>query len=449
MPLWWNPLFNIKQRALIDSWRDHLGMVRIRDTITKDTRLPLDDEDITDRFDDCFRRAGSSGYHASGGKIITLNSILKQWNNIIETIPKYILKTARGITLPDYTKYGPGARMLRRAGWRPGQGIGKTPGRAHPVETPEGTSNRAGLGIRIKPNRKSKITAARKKYKATMWEGTLQYGTYEPSTSTFTCYDLTTRGRPYPANRSYTIPSTNIAEALWWGSGIVGAATRYFPHPKGWKVRGPDCFLDEVSVKKLTLAYTLPKQIPPSCIAAWEQRLGSIDWRQVGLKYTERLLTPKDFMTHFKLILHRALYTRHINPDCLSRLATNCRLCHAATERIGHLPDCSTLQPIFSSFLRLAGCNPTDPTDRSRLLLLGLASPPLPQALSDLHLIMWKFILIHFTLVDLEHKPFRPRDVWLGAVRRYASKANKLTHKVRVKQGGARRSNVLLSRLTC
>ena len=50
---------------------------------------------------------------------------------------------------------------------------------------------------------------------------------------------------------------------------------------------------------------------------------------------------------------------------------------------------------------------------------------------------MWKFILIHFTLVDLEHKPFRPRDVWLGAVRRYASKANKLTHKVRVKQARA------------
>ena len=36
--------------------------------------------------------------------------------------------------------------------------------------------------------------------------------------------------------------------------------------------------------------------------------------------------------------------------------------------------------------------------------------------------------------MDLEHKPFKPRDVWLGAVRRYASKANKLTHKIRAKQ---------------
>ena len=157
----------------------------------------------------------------------------------------------------------------------------------------------------------------------------------------------------------------------------------------------------------------------------------------LGVKYSERLLTPKDFMTHFKLILHRALYTRHINPDHTSRLATNCRLCHAATERIGHLPNCSALQPIFKSFLSLAGCNPTDPLEHSRLILLGLTSPPLPQALSDLHLIMWKFILIHFTLVDLEHKPFKPRDVWLGAVRRYASKANKLTYKIRVKQARA------------
>ena len=62
-------------------------------------------------------------------------------------------------------------------------------------------------------------------------------------------------------------------------------------------------------------------------------------------------------------------------------------------------------------------------------MLLGLSDPPLPKALSDFHLVLWKFILIHFTLVDLENKPFHQNVVWTGAVRRYASKVNALTFK--------------------
>ena len=46
------------------------------------------------------------------------------------------------------------------------------------------------------------------------------------------------------------------------------------------------------------------------------------------------------------------------------------------------------------------------------------------------HLILWKFILIHLTLVDLENRPFVADDVWTGAIRRYLSKANVLTFRV-------------------
>ena len=260
------------------------------------------------------------------------------------------------------------------------------------------------------------------------------YGTYQPDTSTFTRYYISTRGRPYPANQSYTIPPSNITPALWWGNGIVGAASRHFPHPKGWKVRGPDCYLDEVTVKLLTLAYSLPKQVPPSCIKAWEARLGVIPWDIIGRKYREKLLTPKDFMTHFKLILHRALYTRHINPDHINKLTTKCRLCGKTTEKIEHLANCTALEPIWKKFCSLIGRHPSYPNDIARLLLLGLANPPLLQSHSDFHLILWKFILIHFTLVDVRHKPFRHESVWKGAVRRYASKANKLTHSILLKQ---------------
>ena len=67
---------------------------------------------------------------------------------------------------------------------------------------------------------------------------------------------------------------------------------------------------------------------------------------------------------------------------------------------------------------------------RDRLILLRLFDPPLPKALSDFHLILWKFILIRLTLVDFEDKPFLADDVWTGAIRRYLSKANVLTFRV-------------------
>ena len=113
-------------------------------------------------------------------------------------------------------------------------------------------------------------------------------------------------------------------------------------------------------------------------------------------------------------------------------------------RRIEHLPNCPVLEPLWGSFLKLAGLKLPDSIARKRLLLLGLSNPPLPQSLSDLHLILWKFTLIHFTLVDLQKKPFKTDDVWLSAVRRYASKANKLTHHIRSKQMRAEATNAAL-----
>ena len=89
-----------------------------------------------------------------------------------------------------------------------------------------------------------------------------------------------------------------------------------------------------------------------------------------------------------------------------------------------HLPRCRCLDPIWKRFAKLAHLRPRDDNSRDRLILLRLFDPPLPKALSDFHLILWKFILIRLTLVDLEDKPFVADDVWTGAIQRYLSKAN-------------------------
>ena len=100
-------------------------------------------------------------------------------------------------------------------------------------------------------------------------------------------------------------------------------------------------------------------------------------------------------------------------------------------EGVRHLP--RSLDPIsWKRFTKIAHLHPRDDNARDRLILLhvGLSDPPLPKALSDFHLILWKFILIRLTLVNLENKPFVADDVWTGAIRRYLSKANVLTFRV-------------------
>ena len=95
-------------------------------------------------------------------------------------------------------------------------------------------------------------------------------------------------------------------------------------------------------------------QVTPTCIATWIRRLGEIDWAEIGAKYREKLLTPKDFMTHFKLILHNALLTRNKDKTRLAIGNTQCRLCGEAKESVTHLPRCRCLTPIFNKFMTLS-----------------------------------------------------------------------------------------------
>ena len=92
------------------------------------------------------------------------------------------------------------------------------------------------------------------------------------------------------------------------------------------------------------------------------------------------------------------------------------------------------------------------PTQRDRIVLFGdtecAPSPQvLHQATSDMHFILWKFVLIHFTAVDLDNKKFDRSEVIKGALRRYVSKANAISAKVSLKRklADARQKDVDIS----
>jgi hypothetical protein len=69
-------------------------------------------------------------------------------------------------------------------------------------------------------------------------------------------------------------------------------------------------------------------------------------------RYKPGLATPKDFGSHFKLILHRALLT---NPHNDKASTCMCRLCGNERESILHLGKCEWLKPIFEVLRKFDG----------------------------------------------------------------------------------------------
>ena len=145
--LWDNPLFPIKQRRFIHSWREALGIWRIRDTINESRNTILDCDDMIELLTDRFRRAGANSVYASAGKAIPLNTLIRQWDSITSNIPSHIALVARRITTPKYLVYGIGARMLRMAGWREGESLGTRGGVVEPVVIPPANKHNRGLGF--------------------------------------------------------------------------------------------------------------------------------------------------------------------------------------------------------------------------------------------------------------------------------------------------------------
>ena len=89
---------------------------------------------------------------------------------------------------------------------------------------------------------------------------------------------------------------------------MLGIAELTYPHPKGWTIAGASgCpTLDTLTVRVLTAVFRGKKEKPPTCIASWSARVpGRIPWHELGQMFQGGLLTPKDYSSYFKNVLHR------------------------------------------------------------------------------------------------------------------------------------------------
>jgi hypothetical protein len=87
MPVWWNPLFKVKSRAYIDTWRDYIKVVRVRDLIYPRQNRVYTHDEILEKFYDIFQAAGDNAFRVKGNKTVSVKTITNQWFAILSAIP--------------------------------------------------------------------------------------------------------------------------------------------------------------------------------------------------------------------------------------------------------------------------------------------------------------------------------------------------------------------------
>jgi hypothetical protein len=158
---------------------------------------------------------------------------------------------------------------------------------------------------------------------------------------------------------------------------------------------------------------------------------GGIGLRSPGRRFCKALssplLSPRDFRTYYTVLTH-TLCTRAwgLGPSL------TCRLCGGAVERLSHLPHCPEILAVFDRFRRLASSMGVHVQSTPTLILLGLTGgEALPSALSVLHVLLWKFIIISFTRVDMHGERFEPKEIYRAALLRLDTRLKAYAERVR------------------
>ena len=144
-------------------------------------------------------------------------------------------------------------------------------------------------------------------------------------------------------------------------------------------------------------------------LLSWEDRLGPLPFFEIGARYTVGVLTPKDFGSHYKCILHRCFKTRAIDRSTADPV---CRVCGLERESVAHWGECIGLLPIYNALREIDG---GEKWNQIPLNLLGVTTMGgvVPPGISVIHFCVWKQIII-----ELMSSTFNPRAVLARAISR-------------------------------
>ena len=323
--------------------------------------------------------------------------------------------------------------MMQGMGWTPGTGLGRdSQGRTSPIPTP---NPRGGGGLGGPPARGARPDPgggrAGKGLELKAHEldtGKIVYGRLgnRDGAEVLEVWDVTPRGKAFPTGevvhlvREWGVRAHELRDALMWDGGPVGVAEVCYPHPKGWMLKGAKegSTLEGMTVRVLTALLRKPFESEPSCFEAWIKALGPCDPQAIAARVCSPLLTPRDFKSWYR-IFNRNLYTRNISRGPHSA----CRLCNKHVERFSLVASCSIMQETFSPLAMFSGRYHLATQTSDRFIYLGLVGETiLPSALSAMHIILWKFVMIAYTRCDVKGEPFKPARIWKDAVRRFRAR---------------------------
>ena len=209
----------------------------------------------------------------------------------------------------------------------------------------------------------------------------------------------------------------------------MGPAESTFPHPQEWRLEGVDKPLDKVTVKDMTRAITGRATVTPSCVAAWAKRIGALP-SDIGNRYNLQLLTPRDWSSHFKNVLHRAMRVKGNEEGNEA-----CRVCKHERENLEHFALCERTGELFVAFARLvarlipdgetADYHDWPAVAKTRFALFALlpGDKSLANGWLNFHLLLWKHIIHHLTVMETEGAAYAPHTIWKAAWIRLEKKA--------------------------
>ena len=234
-------------------------------------------------------------------------------------------------------------------------------------------------------------------------------------------------GRPQQTNNKHKIlEGETLFSVAWWGSGIKEVAEFTFPHPERWRLGEAQEPLNKLSARTITGLLRSQQEEQPTCVASWDKILGQMNWDVIRSLYSSTGLTPRDWASHFKLVLHRAFFVRRINSDAPN---PRYRCCGRELESLAHFAPCSVIGKVWRKFDLLHRNSHTK--DKAYRLFAVANGGLLPRGQADLHIITWKFILISLTRRDLYGEPFNPIKIWAGALSRYARNAHAIEYRAK------------------
>ena len=179
----------------------------------------------------------------------------------------------------------------------------------------------------------------------------------------------------------------------------------------------------------LTAIYRKAVAKRPPCEKKWREALDlDFDISRVWSRLCRPSMPPRDFKNYYRDLM-RSMLTRNLrqgrplpgNP--LAPPSTMCRMCANSHERFSHIQMCDIIEETFRPLAALANALGTRCVNDQQFRTLGLADGEFLQGtLSDLHIILWKFVIIHMVAVDEEGQRFIPKEVWKAAARRQRSR---------------------------